>query len=235
MIVLEKEARRIYSERKTEHRIPARRVAPARLSVVNIQYRVPNPGLGYLDGEPLLETVTLCRCVVTDVVPSELAMADHACALREGCKTVDEMTALYEERNGQVRDHEPVWVLVIQVNREAKRRFLSQRVVAGIAGDYVTNPARALRHEGEAIDEFTLDRYAKANRVKHAAFQAARGSAMILMDVEAQLTELLAEAKRKVIDVRDPARQIRRYYDRPDVVEHQLTLMRRRLGLETAA
>lgn len=234
MIVLEKEARRIYSERKVEHRIPARRVAPARQSVCNIQYRTPNPGLGYLDGEPLLETITLCRCTIVDVVPSELAMADVSCAQREGCKTVDELVALYEERNGKPRKYEPVWVLTLSLNREAKRRFLSQRVVAGVTSDYVTNPARALRHEAEAIDEFTLDRYAKAGRLRHAAFQAARGSAMAMMEFESQFVELLHEAKRKMVDVRDPARQIRRYPDRPDVVEHQLKLIRTRLGLEAA-
>lgn len=234
VILLEKEARRVFSERKTEHRIPARRVAPARLSSITIQYRTPNPSMGYLDGEPMVETITLCRCYVVDVVPSELALADDTDAQREGCKNTAELRALYELRNGDTDSYEPVWIVSLALDREPKRRFMSQRVVAGVCGDYVTNPARAMPHESEAVDEFTLERYAKANRLRYAAFQAARGSVLAMMECEAQLAALMAEAKRRVIDVRDPARQIRRYSNRPDVVAHQLGLIRQRLGLEVA-
>lgn len=244
MIVTEKEARRIYGGRKTEHRIPRRRVAPARHAAVSVQYRQANPNLGYIDGEPMVETVTLCRATITDVAEGLLADADDGAAQREGCRSVDELLGIWAASHGPASPGERVWVLTLELDREQRPRFLSSGVIAGLRGDYTTSGHASVDYEEvvlpggrrkrvpvEAVDEFTLDRFARDARDRHRDALAMAGSAIAQLEPHQQTRQLAELARRRAIDVRDELRQVRRYGHRPDVVDHQLAQIRARLGM----
>lgn len=230
MIVSEQAARRIVGERKTQHRLPRSFVAPAR-QIMPVKVRRTNPHLGYVDGEPKTELVTVCMVRVMAVDAGFLSQVDEQAAKAEGFKSVDEFLADWEARHDFVKPDRPVWVVYFELDRTCKPRYLSERVIAGQQGDYVTNPHRALPDEAEAIDEYTLERFVKENKLKDDKRRKLRAVDVAALPVDQQISVLTVEARSRYIDVRDELRAIRRYRGKDEVIEPKLRALRSRLGL----
>lgn len=228
MLVTKREAHRIAQGRKTTHRIPRSKVPPAGHKTVPVQFRQPNPALGYIDGEPKLELLTRCYVHITDVAPGHVLDVDHQAALDEGFPTSIDFQKDWEARYGRVVN---MWVITFSLDHTYRPRFLSRNVVPGKQSDYVRDPAVALTGEPEAVPEEVLVSYAAEAHRRDRERQAEGRALLRQMGKESRLAALEAEARLRHIDIRNELRVIKRYGDKERVWEHNLALIESKLGI----
>jgi hypothetical protein len=219
MLVSTSAATRIARSRQCQHRIPQHRVAPAR------QQRVPITTRRLNADTLVVEAVTVCYVTVIEVVPSIIGEITAAEARLEGYKSRAAFLAEWQDETL------PVWVLSLDVDHAAVPRYLSLGIVAGRQGDYTNNAARSLDPEaGEAVDVEDLAAYAREARLRHETRIHGEREAWKKLTVSEQVELLKAEAHARHVDIRDQLRQIKRYPDRSDIVNRQLTRIREKLG-----
>jgi len=223
VIVLRYEAKRIYEGRKERHRLALHRKPPEPGRVVPITYREPNEALGYTRaGTPRLEANLLCYIRVTSCDREMVSSVTADSITAEGYPHFDDFVDDWP--NPDVL----TWVIGFHLEPVHRNRLLSNRIIAGHQGNYVTSSIRALEDAGEAVDPLTQAEYAEQGRERDLArFAAARGERAQL-PFELRLASLRDEARRRHIDVRDELRAIERWRD-PAAREKQLAKMRAKL------
>jgi hypothetical protein len=223
LIVSQREANRIYSGRKTQHRLPRDRRAPSPESNIPISYRAPNPALGYnRDGTPKEAVLLACRVVILERWESRLYAATEQDAKEEGFKNWADMIEAWGGED------QPVWVVRFRLDTAHRPRLLASRVVAGRQGAYTDNPARALPDEPEAVDPFFQDRITAEARSRDREREQARHADVRSLPFEVQLAVLTREARARHIDIRSELRAIQRWTN-PRAREAQLERIRKKL------
>jgi hypothetical protein len=226
VIVSRREAARIEGGRKIQHRVPRHRRRVEVGETIPITTRVPNAGLGYVNGEPKLEPTLVCRVRVVAVAEQAVQAASEADAKAEGYRHRRELLEAWDTGSGD--RPLPTWVFRFDVIREERPRFLA-RVVAGRVADYVDNPARGcLPDEPEAVDEATVRRFSLVGRARHRDRERERREIRAKLDFDGQVRALAAEARARHIDVRDELRAIERW-NNPEARERQLDRLRRKV------
>jgi hypothetical protein len=169
--------------------------------------------------------MTVCYVHVVEVVPSIIGEVTLAEVTLEGYRSRDALLSEWPDEST------PVWVISFQVDPTYIPRYLSLGVVAGRQGDYTENASRCLDPEaGEAVGAGELAAFAREARLRHEVRIHGAREALKGLTIREQVEILKAEAHARHIDIRDQVRQIKRYGDRPDVVERQLSRMRQKLG-----
>lgn len=218
MILTRPEAKRIACGRKTQHRFPIERFAPAPQDTIPISYREPAPLTGRL---VVLEA---CRVQILSVTARQLDDATETDAQAEGFSCRNELLAAW----GSPRRPIPVWLIRFRLDPAAKPRLLSLRVVAGHQGDYTDNPARALPDEPEAVDEDTLRLLTEDARRRDAQRGEAAQDERHGLSLEQQVRAYERLASLHHIDIRSELRAIHRWRD-PSARAKQLEKIRQKV------
>jgi hypothetical protein len=229
VIVSEREAKRIFEGRKRQHRLPLHRRAPEPGNLIPVTFRRPNEALGYdAYGHPREEPIRACHIRITERWETAVGKVTASDLVDEGFRDIDEYRDFWPNMSVHV------WVIRFHVEQRDEARLLSARVVAGRQGSYVTNVARALPDEPEAVDPFTQQQFSDAARERDLQRELERRDLRNRLPFALRLRAAELEARRRHIDIRDELRAINRWSD-PKAREKQLTRIVSKLDTPVAA
>ena len=130
-------------------------------------------------GKPSIGQIT-----VMDVCKQRLGEITYKDARKEGFRTTDEFRAYWTTLHGIYDQDQFVWVISFVKGDVTDRPRLLNARPGPPSGDYTDNPARAIRHEAEAVSATSIATFVKDGEANHAKSQRS--------DWRAQRTRLLA-------------------------------------------
>jgi hypothetical protein len=148
-----------------------------------------------------------CRITIQAVTDARHGDITDQQARAEGFKNTQDALDHYDTVG--LKPDDPVWIISFELDRMAEVRLLHRHSEKG----YTTQPHEAVHGEGEAVDEATLDEFARKARENHKPHVHDRDTKREARTLQRRLREATIRAERAGIDVSPELAEIRRQLD----------------------